>query len=292
MAGTYNDITAEQLSNATPDYIKAQGTDALPQLLMILGDVLPVVIQPALNALQKELIEKYQNTNTCPDPATLQQLINKRNNIVSSLNRVGKVINITTVTLTGISTALSILQGANNSIDASKIAARIAAALNPALAAALPSVLASLDTAKLSLNLDAEWQSRIKKYKTIASAASLALSIINLFVLAAIEALNSIDFNLLKCDPNATLDPISDEIKTLSVSQAKASQTINEVTYQGFIIEIEEVPFSDTVTRRKAVGKNAQGITLIETELSFTTVPQVLISELKLIIDRDNLKAY
>jgi hypothetical protein len=292
MAGTYNDITAEQLSNATPDYIKAQGTDALPQLLMILGDVLPVVIQPALNALQKELIEKYQNTNTCPDPATLQQLINKRNNIVSSLNRVGKVINITTVTLTGISTALSILQGANNSIDASKIAARIAAALNPALAAALPTVLASLDTAKLSLNLDAEWQSRIKKYKTIASAASLALSIINLFVLAAIEALNSIDFNLSRCNPDATLDPISDEIKTLSVSQAKANQTINEVTYQGFIIEIEEVPFSDTVTRRKAVGKNAQGITLIETELSFTTVPQVLINELKLIIDRDNLKAY
>ena len=173
-----------------------------------------------------------------------------------------------------------------------KIAARIAAALNPALAAALPTVLASLDNAKLSLNLDAEWQSRIKKYKTIASTSSLALSIINLFVLAAIEALNSIDYNLSKCDPNATLDPISDEIKTLSVSQAKASQTINGVTYQGFIIEIIEVPFSDTATRRKAVGKNSQGIPLIETELSFTTTPQVLISELKLIIDRDNLKAY
>jgi hypothetical protein len=291
MAG-YNNITAEQLNNATPDYIKAQGTDALPQLLMVLGDQIPVIIQPALDSLQKELIEKYQNTNTCPDPATLQQLINKRNNILSSLNRVGKVIDTTTIVLTGISAALSILQGANNSIDASKIAARIAAALNPALAAALPTVLASLDTAKINLNLDAEWQSRIKKYKTIVSAASLALSIINIFVLNAIQALESIDFNILKCDPNATLDPISNEIKTLSVSQAKASQTINEVTYQGFIIEIVEVPFTDTVTRRKAVGKNSQGIILIETELSFTTVPQVLINELKLIIDRDNLKAY
>ena len=291
MAG-YNDITAEQLSNATPDYLKAQGTEALPQLIMVLGNQIPVIIQPALNALQKELIEKYQNTGTCPDPATLQQLINKRNNIVSSLNRVGKVIDTTTTILTGISAALSILQGANSSIDASKVAAKIAAALNPALAAALPTVLATLDTAKLSLNLDAEWQSRIKKYKTIVSATSLALSIINLFVLAAIEALNSIDYNLSRCNPNATLNPISNEIKTLAVSQAKANQTINEMTYQGFIIEIEEVPFSDTVTRRKAVGKNSQGIVLIETELSFTTTPQVLISELKLIIDRDNLKAY
>lgn len=291
MAG-YNDITAEQLNNATPDYIKAQGTDALPQLLMVLGDQIPVIIQPALDALQKELIEKYQNTNTCPDPATLQEIINKRNNILSSLNRVGKVIDTTTTVLTGISTALSVLQGANNSIDASKIAAQIAAALNPALAATLPSVLASLDTAKINLNLDTEWQSRIKKYKTIVSATSLALSIINIFVLSAITALESIDFNILKCDPNATLDPVSNEIKTLSISQSKASQTVNEMTYQGFIIEILEVPFTDTVTRRKAVGKNSQGIPLIETELSFTTVPQVLINELKLIIDRDNLKAY
>jgi len=291
MAG-YNDITAEQLSNATPDYIKAQGIEALPQLLMILGDQIPLLIQPALDALQKELVEKYQNNDTCPDAASLQQSINKRNNAVDSLNRVGKVINVTTITLTGISTALSILQGANNSIDASKIAAKIAAALNPALAAALPSVLASLDTAKLSLNLDAEWQSRIKKYKTIASASSLALSIINLFVLASVKALNSIDYNLSRCDPNATLIPISKEIETLSVSQVKANQTVNEMTYQGFIIEIQEVPFSDTVTRRKAVGKNSQGIPLVETELSFTTSPQILISELKLIIDRDNLKAY
>jgi hypothetical protein len=291
MAG-YNDITAEQLNNATPDYIKAQGTDALPQLLMVLGDQIPVIIQPALDALQKELIEKYQNTNTCPDTVTLQEIINRRNNILGSLNKVGKIINTTTTVLTGISAALSILQGVNSSIDASKIAARIAAAFNPALAAALPTVLASLDTAKINLNLNTEWQSRIKKYKTIVSAASLALSIINLFVLTAITALESIDFNILKCDPNATLDPISNEIKTLSVSQVKASQTINEITYQGFIIEIQEVPFSPTVNRRKAVGKNAQGIPLIETELSFTTNPQILINELKLIIDRDNLKAY
>ena len=291
MAG-YTDITSEQLNNATPDYIKAQGTDALPQLLMVLGDQIPVLIQPALDKLQKELIEKYQNTNTCPDAATLQEIINRRNNILGSLNKVGKTINITTTVLTGISAALSILQGVNNSIDASKVAARITAALNPALAAALPSVLAALDTTKLNLNLDAEWQSRIKKYKTIVSAASLALSIINIFVLTAITALESIDFNILKCDPNATLDPVSNEIKTLSISQAKASQTINEMTYKGFIIEIQEVPFSPTVNRRKAVGKNAQDIPLIETPLSFTTIPQILINELKLIIDRDNLKAY
>jgi hypothetical protein len=85
---------------------------------------------------------------------------------------------------------------------------------------------------------------------------------------------------------------ISKDVKSIADSQKKAQQTLNQITYNGFIIDIEEIPYTPTVTRRKAVGRNAQGITLIQTELSFTTDTQTLINELKLIIDRDNLKAY
>jgi hypothetical protein len=46
------------------------------------------------------------------------------------------------------------------------------------------------------------------------------------------------------------------------------------------------------VKQRRAVGQNYQGINLISTPYSFTTNTQTLINELKLIIDRDNLKAY
>ena len=105
---------------------------------------------------------------------------------------------------------------------------------------------------------------------------------------------NSIDTLLNKCAPNDSnsLNPISKEIKDIADAQSQANETQNLTTYQGFIIEIEEVPFTPTVTRRRAVGKNQSGIKLTQTELSFSTNNQTLINELKFIIDRDNLKAY
>ena len=89
-----------------------------------------------------------------------------------------------------------------------------------------------------------------------------------------------------------SLIPISKEIKDIADAQIQADNTQNETTYQGFIIEIEIVPYTPTVDRRRALGKNQSGIVLIQTELSFTTDDQTLIDELKLIIGRDNLKAF
>ena len=79
---------------------------------------------------------------------------------------------------------------------------------------------------------------------------------------------------------------------SLAAILAKSTQAQNETTYKGFNIIIEEVPYTPTVIRRRALGQNQDGITLIQTELSFTTDDQTLINELKLIIDRDNLEAY
>jgi hypothetical protein len=67
---------------------------------------------------------------------------------------------------------------------------------------------------------------------------------------------------------------------------------VNDGSYKGFTFTIEEVPFSPTVNRIKAIALNQGGIPLLETPLSFTTNRQTLIDELKLIIDRDDLKAF
>ena len=57
------------------------------------------------------------------------------------------------------------------------------------------------------------------------------------------------------------------------------------------IFEVVDKYFSPTLNQKIGQAKNKQGIVLLQTKPSFTQDPKVLIEELKLIIDRDNLKA-
>jgi len=78
--------------------------------------------------------------------------------------------------------------------------------------------------------------------------------------------------------------------KLLNTIKLANTSIIDEV-YNGFTFSIVEKQFSPTLNQKIGQAKNSQGIVLLQTEPSFTQDPQVLIEELKLIIDRDNLKA-
>jgi hypothetical protein len=291
-------IDAKQIENATPSDLKAMGIAKLPLLLLVIGNQVKKLIIPSLKNLIATYIQKFLDANACPDKATIEKIKQQRNLIVTQLNKIGKTINIIAISLTGVATFLSLLQGAIKAIDIAKIAAKAAALAFPPLAPALPGLLATLNNAKTTTILDpTTGNSRLQKYISIIGGAALVASIIGGFILIAVTLLNSIDAFLDKCDPPVPnsengLIPISKEIKDIAELQAKSTQTQNETTYKGFNIVIEEVPYTPTVIRRRALGQNQDGITLIQTELSFTTDDQTLINELKLIIDRDNLEAY
>ena len=134
--------------------------------------------------------------------------------------------------------------------------------------------------------------SKLNKLKSIIDNTAAPISLTSSFISIAIVSLNSIDNILKQCSPNSTYLAISNDLKNITLRQNIAENTLNQITYKGFVLEIEIVPYTPTVNRRRAIGKNQSGIIMIQTEFSFTTSNQVLINELKLIIDRDNLKAY
>ena len=292
------EVNAKQIENATPADLKAMGIAKLPLLLLVIGNQVKKIINPAIKKLIDTYIKKFLDANACPDAATLAKIRQQRDLIVGQLNKVGRVLNIITISLTGVATFLSILQFFIKGIDLAKIAAKIAAAAFPPLAAALPPLLATLTNAKTAALIDpTTGNSRLQKLTSIIGGAALVASIIGGFILIAVALLKSIDAFLEKCDPIVQNDPnvlipISKEIQDIADTQLQANNTQNETTYQGFIFEIEIIPYTPTVNRRRAVGKNQSGIVLIQTELSFTTDDQTLINELKQIIDKDNLEAY
>jgi hypothetical protein len=285
-------INTNQIFNSTPSDLKAAGIAKLPLLITTAGNQVITIIQPSLNNLITQFVEKYNTQGVCLSQVELNQLKQQRDSIVSSLNQIGRTLNIITVSLTGLSSFLTLLESAIKGIEIAKITAQIAALAFPALAATLPTTLNTLNQAKTQILIDNKGNSRLSKLSAIIGGATLAASLVGGYILTATESLKAIDLVLKTCDPNTTLNPISKEIEDISTIQLVAQQTQNQTTYEGFIIEIEEVPYAPNVIRRRAIGKNQSGIVLIQTELSFTTDNQTLINELKLIIDRDNLKGY
>jgi hypothetical protein len=239
--------------------------------------------------------------NGCPNPnsPTIKKLIATRDGLVTSLNIIGKQLNTLTKALTGLSTFLDLSQKIIDIIRTTKTTISLSTkAIIPA-PPGVPSTLSDLEDNKNKLLFEKDGTPRLPKVASSIASASLAIALINVYIQQIVGILSALDIKLKQCVPDLADDqsfpglvPISDNLISISIIQTESEQTQNGVTYAGFLIEIEEVPYTPTVNRRRAVGKNQSGITLIQTELSFTTQDLILINELKLIIDRDNLKAY
>jgi hypothetical protein len=238
----------------------------------------------------ENLLKQIPVDGTCPDPQILQNILDKRNNIVEFLNRFSTFLDTTISTYTGVSIAFDAALATVRGLDLSKIAASGAVKVLPTAPGFVTALLSDLGDSADNLTFDSLGESKLVKRKQDLDTLAIALNIVSSFVRNVVNILNSLDALLSRClQPDQVLNPISDSLQKIVTD---SEQSIDNSTYQGFIFKIEEVPFSPTVTRRKAVAFNQSGIALLETPLSFTTNDQTLIDELKLIIDRDNLKAY
>jgi hypothetical protein len=238
----------------------------------------------------ENLLKQIPTDGTCPDPQTLQNIIDKRNNIVEFLNKFSTFLDTVIFTYTGVSVAFDVAVATITGLKLTKTTASGGVKILPTAPGFVTALLSDLGDLTDKLTFDSLGESKLVKRKQDLDTLAIALNIVSSFVKNVVTTLNSLDVALSLClQPDQSLSPVSDNLQKILTDN---QQSVDDSTYQGFIFKIEEVPFSSTVTRRKAVAFNQSGIPLIETPLSFTTNDQTLIDELKLIIGRDNLKAY
>lgn len=283
-------ISPEILQNVTPRDLKQQGLERLSTFILNKGIQIKDQIEPQLT---EKVLNRLNSvaSNICLPPNQLDPLIVLRNNIVDQLNRIGLSLDIAIRTIGITNNTLNTLLTIAAGIRAAKPAA-IAAAATPVTGSPFASLVLNLNDILDRLKYDDLGNPKLQKIKVALDLSTPAISIAAVFIAQAIVILNSIDLILKRCSPNSTLTPVNEGLIQISQQQDQAETTINQELYNGFVIRIEEVPFTSTVKRRRAIGINQSGISLIQTELSFTTNPEILINELKFIIDRDNLKAY
>jgi hypothetical protein len=145
----------------------------------------------------------------------------------------------------------------------------------------------------------------LKKAGVIVNALTITAATFGAFLAVILDYLSKFDILLQSCtqkiietDPEFEifLESISDEITALSSATSEALQANgpNAVnTYKGFKLEIKIDEKNDSkYTKRYAQALTTQGVAVLRTESSFASDPQVLLDQLRFIIDSNpNLSA-
>ena len=294
----------EALNNAVTEDSKPQGQQKLGSLILKQGQKLSKFVVPlALNLLREYAVDQAKQEIEAQEispeelkekfcPTNLQDIIQKRNDAVEYLNNTGARLDSLSITVDFGANFASLLQGLVTGIKTAKTIATQVLSFIPITPGAAVSAIDTAGDVADNLTFNADGTPRIPPVKITASQVSPSVASVQSTILKCVDLLGRLDILINLCDPNSTLVPLSDSINDIIVNESLAEASQNDTTYKGFILEIETKPYTDRVNQNRAVGKNKSGIVLIATDYSFASDPQVLITELKFIIDRDDLKAY
>ena len=296
---------SKSIEENTPQNSKLTGKDKFAILIAQKGEevkkqLIPVVIGLATTAGIKAIgTAAEQLPDFCLPEAEVNRILNIRNQIVGKLNGIVNTIDAFGKTVDTLKNIVTPLNDTVTALTVARTAASIGVKFIPSPPGAPGIVVSTLNDLK---DIQEKISPTIAKTNATISAISLAVSVVAIPLLKIINLLNSLDKYLKKCSGSLSsgatqLTSLNDSLLTLETTQNQVTSA-NQVTsvptkstYNGFILDIVEEPYSPTVNRVKAVAKNAQGIILLQTPLSFTTQSQILIEEIKLIIDSNNLKA-
>ena len=295
MAGQCPDITPQDETNLILSLLpKLPSLDRLAALIFTKVDEIKLKYISKLT----ELIAKF--LNQCPPQSEVDRIIEIRNNIVTQLNKiyskVSKIADAITKVQKFLSAIVTALKVAGGIITASILVQLVAPFIPATVLAKLTAATSGAQEVVKKIKFTSEGEQRLTPIINSILAISIGVQLFANVLRNIICKLDSLDASIILCSVESTVESKLSSLSPELLSFVEETSESNEQsaigsTYRGFIFEIEEVPFSSTVNRIRANALNDDGIVLLQSELSFTTTPNILIEELKLTIDRDNLRA-
>lgn len=313
MAGI--DINA--ILNALPEDSKPTGVEKLSKLVLekaltlqstiqptlenLIKQQLPAelvtIIQPILNDstvkvtseeknLIKQQLENF-DTTLCPTSDSLDQIVTIRNNIIGLLENFSGSINTLSRTLTGSSRVLNTVIQVLGILKTTRIALNAINKAAPVAPGATTAAIEDLNEVQNTITFDTKGDPKLVKLQESINQAKIPISIVSSIITKLLTLLEVVDLVILKCNAGTALLKVPSDLTALKTLQDEADKEALSTVSNGYLIKIVTVPFSNTVSRSKAVAYDSNGIPVAETDLSFTTQPQLLIDQLKLKINSE-----
>lgn len=227
--------------------------------------------------------------NLCPPPDILNRALQIRNGLGIDIENTSKYINIVDTSLQILTPVINGTVTTVNALNILKTVTSLATKVAPVVPGAITALLSDLDDVRTLITFKSDGTPKLPELKRALTVGSQYISEAARILQTILATLQVIDLVLEKCGSKPNQIGV-DATKLLDTIKLADDSLINEV-YKGFTFSIAEKQFSPTLKQKIGQAKNSQGIVLLQTEPSFTQNPQVLVEELKLIIDRDNLKA-
>jgi hypothetical protein len=283
-------IDIQTMTDALPDSFKEKGVGKMKTIILSQAQKVKTQLQPELDKINSQLPTV---NDVCLPTNKVQEILQTRNNLVQQLNSIQNVLDVAAISVNAASGFLEALILTTSVLRNTRTAVVAANSFTPVVPGAVISTIQSISEVVDKITFDNLGNSRLNPIQQNLNAISIPVALSSVALRNFVQSVNNVDIFLKRCSTD-TLTELSP--KTLSIVEAQnmidnlASSSTS--TYKGFTLDIEEKNYSPTVKQKRANAKNSQGIILISTPYSFTTDNQVLINELKIIIDRDNLKAY
>ena len=270
--------------NAQKDKIRRKIIPFLMALLLPFG---AAVVQGVLAKLP---LSTLKDLASCPNRAKLLQLIEKRNKLVRQINTMYKLV----------TTLSKVTIGLNTAVTAIRIGILAATFVPLPAPPIVPVGLAKIEETAKKLNV-------------VLNVATVALATIGTLLGVILVILRSLDALMLQCAEDPNYNTPSDEPLPADPADVKLpipfeeinnelNDFINESTglnnsniiqatqenniYKGFTLELKlDATSNSSYPRRFAQAINRQGVPVLKTDSSFASDPQVLLDQLKFIID-------